>query len=270
MRDIMRPLNPSATCQYLIHDMPRRQHEIPFLGKKIGLFPLKSFSIALATCTILGMGNSWADDKTVTGLLVVDYSERVESPIPKIETIQIPRQGRVDGLEVPRWIETMQFRGETFTVDFSGCFDGDDGLGNGGVAYLLLHERRNGDNNRRLVLKANVTRGIMECLRDENSGKWVAPDPFTGHQSSSKIASMMVILNQVFRADPDSNGLSNDAEIRDFLKIQDAFVLDRARIGEGFEMVDGSGSNVVSHEVSLRFHEGGTPNLITNPFKPVE
>ena len=239
------------------------------LGKKVGRFLTNTIFVALGALGVilsLSLGTAGAEEVRLTGSLIIDWSEIKEAPIPQVESIQIPDQRWFLGERVPRWVESIPFRGEQFSVDFYPCFNnGDDGIGNGGMAYLVVEERRRGkENDRRLVLKANITRGIRSCLESQNSGKFVVPDPFSNNPGFSRMASMILILNQIFRSDPDGNFRTNETELREFFHIPEISVLSRARIGEETVQEIGSGSGVVSHPIMLRFQEGGSPNLISD------
>ena len=264
----MRFSNFSSIWHQVIIGRKASKNKRSFLGMKSGVYWLKTVSVALGVWVLLGMGSAFADDNKVKvkGMLLIDYEERVDLfDSPLSETIIIPDRKKFDGLRVPRFIDSMPFRGEEFTINTQELLSCAGELGNAGMAYLVLHQSR-GDGEGPLVLKAKVLRDVYECLESENNEKMVMPfDPFSGNPDSSHIGGMMWILKEILlSAYSDGVSLTNETHLRDYFNISGSHVLDRVRLKRGPQLLDGENRNVVFREITLRFRENGKIDLLAS------
>ena len=97
---------------------------------------------------------------------------------------------------------------------------------NAGIAYLIFRDKRDGDNDRRIVLKANVLKGVSECLQQQNTKRLQGSDPFVENTTTSDIAAMVVVLNELLPYNPEGSVSENEDALRRFFDIPNTHFLD--------------------------------------------
>ena len=202
------------------------------------------------------------------GALVIDFTDRTKrNPIQEL-TFNIPDRKKIAGVAIPKEVNGMPFRGQEFKVDFRNCLRAE--IENGGHAILHVTHKKRHSGRKSTVVQGTVTQLAADCLRSGNA--LVMPfDPFLGDPLTSWIGQTVIWHTQVFAADPDGNGSTNEQEIRDFFEIPDNQVAKRLRIKSaeahtelGDDCVElmgkvqcsrgGSAKGIFSSRVMIKFH----------------
>lgn len=226
-------------------------------------------------------GTTYAHDPDLKGTLTIDFQanqdEISQTPLASELKIQIPNQGRVAGIKIPRTIDGQPFRGQEFSVSLipTGCVL--DGGPDHGQAMLRLTQKLRRQPIKGTVLKAHVFAGQYDCLF--GGASQVLPyDPFDGNHQAAVVGELLIWWTQVLSNQNPNNALSVEEEIRQFFDISDSHDVHRLRLwGVEYPSVQSPGCNsdsrhvhcnrggsadgVFSADVRVKFKEQEEPEL---------
>ena len=192
-----------------------------FLGRLGSLCLFAGMFSLLLSSTNMAQAHRYEKTR-LNGTLTIDFqANQPAKPVDEEIHFVIPNKRLIGGMKIPKEVRGFPFRGQEFKVKFNQVCSFDYGIDSGenaGLAHLRLTHKQRYDLRKGSVFKATVMKGAADCL--ERGDALVTPyDPFMGDAFASSIGEIAIWLSQIYSDDPDGNGVSNEAEIREFFRI---------------------------------------------------
>lgn len=248
--------------------IPKPSTESIFLGKRLIASTLRAMSLSLIFGGLMAGTTYAAHDTVLNGMLTIDFQsnqqqdEIAQTPLASELKIQIPHQGHMAGIRIPRTIDGQPFRGQEFSISLvpNGCVL--DGGPDHGQAMLRLTQNLRRQPLKATVFKAQVFGGQYECLF--GGASQVLPyDPFDGNHSASVIGELLIWWTQVLSNQNTNNALNVEEEIYRFFELSDSQDVHRLQF-QGVEYPSMQSKACDSDSKHLHCNRGGSADGVFN------